>query len=261
MSNQVLCIIMGGGCGQLQSASGVLAAMDQAGIHIDKYRGSSAGACIAGLHGSGMSGKELGELIKSTPVSDLYKLSVKGTVSQILGMGSDYVYNADGIFQLLSKHMTAQASRKVSVAVTQAQTFKPYMIAATPVTVMASAAIPHIFKKVKIGDKYYVDGGVKNMIPTPRIQDIPEYKHIYMILCPSDNTVSDTNILIAKAANTFLQTMDRQIIQIYQQGWHQLPNVTVIQPPAAKVNLLGWSKDFRLYTQAYDYACQILGVN
>lgn len=83
------------------------------------------------------------------------------------------------------------------------------MVGATPVTVMASAAIPHIFSKVKIGDKYFVDGGVKNMIPTPRIQDIPAYKHIYMILCPQSDSVVDTNILIAKAANTFLQTMDR----------------------------------------------------
>lgn len=78
------------------------------------------------------------------------------------------------------------------------------MIGATPVTVMASAAIPHIFSKVKIGDRYYVDGGVKNMIPTPRILDIPSYEHIYMILCPSDNSVCDTNLFVAKAANTFL---------------------------------------------------------
>lgn len=78
------------------------------------------------------------------------------------------------------------------------------MIGATPVTVMASAAIPHIFSKVKIGDKYYVDGGVKNMIPTPRILDIPQYKHIYMILCPTDNKPCTSNIFIAKAANTFL---------------------------------------------------------
>lgn len=58
------------------------------------------------------------------------------------------------------------------------------MIGATPITVMASAAIPHIFKSVKIGDKYYIDGGVKNMIPTPKLLTIPQYKHIYMILCP-----------------------------------------------------------------------------
>lgn len=43
------------------------------------------------------------------------------------------------------------------------------MAAATPITVLASAAIPQIFNKVKIGNKYYVDGGVKNMIPVPKI--------------------------------------------------------------------------------------------
>lgn len=59
--------------------------MDEAGIRIDKYRGSSAGACIAGLHGSGLSGQELGDIIKTTPVDKLYKLSVSGTLKQLMG--------------------------------------------------------------------------------------------------------------------------------------------------------------------------------
>lgn len=56
MKKNILCIVMGGGCGQLESASGVLRAMDEAGIVPDKYMGASAGACITGLHSSGVTG-------------------------------------------------------------------------------------------------------------------------------------------------------------------------------------------------------------
>lgn len=65
--------------------------------------------------------------------------------------------------------MTTEARDKVRVTITDADTFDSCTVPATPVTVLASAAIPHIFRKVRIGRRYYVDGGVKNMIPVPKI--------------------------------------------------------------------------------------------
>lgn len=248
---------MGGGCGQLQSASGVLQALDQAGIKFDSYLGSSAGACIAGLHASGVSGQQLSQLIQQTPVDQLYKFSVPGFLGQFIGC-TDYIYTTDGIYELLMKYMTKDAQRKVKVAITQASTYKPYMAAATPITVLASAAIPQIFNKVKIGNKYYVDGGVKNMIPVPKITQLDKYQHIYMILCPQGQYKDPGSGILKQAISAFLQTMDRQITQIYQQGWADLPNVTVIQPKTDTVKLLGWSQDFKLNKLAYQYTKQVL---
>lgn len=258
MPKPTLCIIMGGGCGQLQSASGVLRALDSGGIKFDQYLGASAGACITGLHSSGLSGNDITELIKSTPVNELFKFSVSGLLKRF-STAVDYVYDTKGIYQLLKKYMTDEATKKTRVAITQADTYKSCMVNATPITVMASAAIPQIFPQVKIGDKYYVDGGVKNMIPVPKIKSIPEYQHIYMILCPDTETSSTKDSsLIKKAATAFMQTMDRQVTQIYEQGWQDLDNVTVIQPPADEVSLLSWSDGFTLNKRAFEYANQIL---
>lgn len=252
-----LCIIMGGGCGQLQSAAGVLQALDQAGVTFTKYLGSSAGACIAGLHASSMPGAAISRLIKDTPVQKLYKFSMPGFLGQFIGC-TDYVFTTDGIYDVLCQHMTQQAQKKARVAITQHSTYKPYMVAATPVTVLASAAIPQIFNKVKIGDKYYVDGGVKNMIPVPKITQLDRYQHIYIILCPQSQYSDPGTGLIKQAASAFLQTMDREITQIYEQGWAQLPNVTVIQPKADTVKLLGWSQGFQLNRLAYQYTKEYL---
>lgn len=93
------------------------------------------------------------------------------------------------------------------------------MVAATPVTVLASAAIPQIFRPVRIGDKLYVDGGVKNMIPTPKIGDIPSYQHIYIILCPQSSSSLQPKGVAGKAAKSLMQTMDREITQIHEDGW------------------------------------------
>ena len=63
----ILTVINGGGCRQIECATGVLQALDAAGVRIDRYTGSSAGAAVAALHASGMTGAELETMIRETP--------------------------------------------------------------------------------------------------------------------------------------------------------------------------------------------------
>ena len=117
---------------------------------------------------------------------------------------------------------------------------------------------PRAFEPVKIGDAYFVDGGVKNMIPTPPIKDIGNYKHIYIILCVDDVETNREYSRIERAYRAALATMEREVTQIYEDAWDELPNVTVIHPTPYEANLLEWSKDFGLMEHAYAYTMNLL---
>lgn len=255
---KTLAVINGGGCRQIECAAGILTAMDEAGIQINEYRGSSAGAAVAALHASGLSGSDLQELIRQTPVEKLFQLCRWCQVKRMFGFTVDHLFDASGMYDILKENMIERASEIVRVAVTRLRDYKSFMINATPATVMASAAIPEVFKPVMIGSEFFVDGGVKNMIPTPKITEISNYDHIYLLLCNDDLDEKIPKNLVGRALRAFSNTMDRETTQIYEEGWGELSNVTIIQPPPYKSSLLNWSENHGLIGHAYNYAKLIL---
>ncbi|WP_176013040.1 patatin-like phospholipase family protein [Victivallis sp. Marseille-Q1083] len=253
---KTLCIINGGGCRQIECATGVLLALDASGVKFDEYRGSSAGAIVAALHGSGLTAEAMAKLIRSTPVGELFRPAV----SALLPVGRrDYIYDADGMFELLQSRLPAGPLRHVRVAVTRLPDYAAMMCDATPATVMASAAFPEIFSPVKIGDDYFIDGGVKNMIPTPKISEIGGYERIYMILCCDDAVAAAMpDNKIGRAAAAMLATMERETTQIYEAGWPELDNVTMIHVPPFPSSLFAWSDQNGLIEHARQYAEKVL---
>lgn len=258
MQKPILAVVEGGGCAQIECATGVFKAMEDFGIKIDKYTGSSAGACIAALHASGLSGRELENLIRSTPADQLFSPCILEQFKSLLGIKVDHLMTAEGMYGILKKYVNEEARKNVRVAVTKLPDYIPMMCDATPITCMASAAIPVVFEPVKIGDDYFVDGGVKNMIPTPAIKDIGNYKHIYIILCVDEREEKRNYNRIERAYRAALATMEREVTQIYEDAWDELPNVTVIHPTPYEANLLEWSKDFSLMEHAYNYTITLL---
>lgn len=253
-----LAVIAGGGCRQLEAATGMLQALDGAGIRLDRYLGSSAGACIAALHASGLDGLALEELIRETPVAKLFRPCWGHQLLSLLGMRVDHLFDPTGMYEVLKHNLTYRAREQVRVAVTRLPDYASMMCDATPVTVMASAAIPQVFEPVKIGSTLFVDGGVKNLIPTPEIDKIPTYGHIYILLCNEDVPGRKLHSRIGRAIEAAFATMDREITQLYENGWQCLPNVTVLQPPPFPSSLLEWSENHRLIAHAREYAENIL---
>lgn len=254
----VLAVINGGGCRQIECAAGILQALDGAGIRIDRYAGSSAGAAVAALHASGNDGAALELLIRITPARELFRPCWMHQALSLFGVPVDHIFDASGMYQMLLDNMTDAARRKVRVAVTRLRDYAPMMCDATPETVMASAAIPEVFPAVKIGEEKFVDGGVKNMIPTPKISEINDYEHIYILLCNDDTPGPKPKTRIGRGIEAFCRTMDRESCQLYEEGWHELPNVTVIQPPPFPSSLLDWSENFGLIEHARSYAAEKL---
>ena len=258
MSNPVLAVIAGGGCRQIEAATGMLQALEAAGIRIDRYNACSAGACVAALHASGLSGAGLEKLIRNTPVEQLFRPCIGHQLLALFGMRVDHLFDPAGMYGILRRSLTTEARRRVRVAVTRLPDYAPMMCDATAVTVMASAALPQVFEPVKIGPDHFVDGGVKNLVPTPRIGEIADYRHIYILLCNDDVTGAPPRGRLGRALSAAFATMDREVTQLYESGWHLLPNVTVIQPPPFPSSLLDWSDGYRLIAHAREYAAEII---
>ena len=254
----VLAVIAGGGCRQIECATGILQAIDAAGIRIDRYIGCSAGSAVAALHASGIDGKKLEEMIRATPVRTLFRPCWMHQVHSLFGMSVDHIFNADGMYRMLLDNMTDAARHTVRVAVTRLRDYASLMCDATPETVMASAAIPEVFRPVKIGNEHFVDGGVKNLIPTPMFSEIGEFEHIFILLCNDDTPGDKPATRIGRGIEAFYQTMDRERCQLCESGWHQLPNVTMFQPPPFASSLLDWSENCGLIEHARNYAAEIL---
>lgn len=254
----VLAVIGGGGCRQIECATGMLQAMDAAGIRIDRYTGSSAGAAVAALHASGMDGLALENLVRETPVANLFRPCWGHQLLSLLGVRVDHLFEVDGMYRLLLHNLTSETQQRVRVAVTRLSDYMPMMCDATPTSVLASTAIPQVFEPVKIGNELFVDGGVKNLIPTPEIDKISTYGHIYILLCNDDAPGRKPRSRIGRAAEAAFATMEREVTQIYEDGWHRLPTVTVLQPPPFASSLLEWSADHRLIAHAREYAEQRL---
>ena len=258
MKKTVLAVIAGGGCRQIEAAAGVLQALDAAGVRIDRYTGSSAGAGVAALHASGMTGAEFETMIRKTPARELFRPCWIHQALSLFGVPVDHIFDASGMYRILLDRMTDAARRDVRVAVTRLRDYASMMCDATPATVMASAAIPQVFPAVEIQGEKFVDGGVKNMIPTPKISEIGDYEHIYILLCNDDVPGAAPKTRIGRGIEAFFRTMDRENCQLYEEGWHELQNVTVIQPPPFPSSLLDWSEDYKLIEHARKYAAQKL---
>ena len=256
LNKPVLAIIHGGGCRQIEAATGMLKALDEAKITIDLYRGASAGAIAAALHASGLPGRRIEALIRLTPVDHLFTKSWWKMFKLLIpGVKCDALYSTEGLYTFLKINMSPLLClQKALVSVTKYPQYESELMAATIDAVMASSAIPEVFPPVDLDGQLYVDGGVLNNVPTPHIHDIASYAHIYILLCPQDSSdKSEPWTKIGRCLKAVDETMDREAQEV-MDTWAGLDNVTILQPPPYPSSLLAWSKDYGLIKHAYQYA-------
>lgn len=252
----VLVIIHGGGCRQIEAATGMLKALDEAKITIDLYRGASAGAIAAALHASGLPGKRIEALIRLTPVNRLFAKSWWKMFKLLIpGVKCDSFYSTEGLYIFLKINMSPLLClQKALVSVTRYPQYECELMPATIDAVMASSAIPEVFPPVDLDGQLYVDGGVLNNVPTPHIHDIASYAHIFILLCPQDSSDrAEPWTKIGRCLKAVDETMDREAQEI-TDTWADLDNVTILQPPPHPSSLLDWSTDYSLIKHAYQYA-------
>ena len=262
-SKPILVIIQGGGCRQIECATGILKALDAADIVVDEYMGASAGAIVSCLHASGLSGSNIAYLISKTPVSDLFSFSHLQAFKMLIPFVKvSNIYNTDGLYEFLDDNIDSKASHKVLVSITRLRDYFSELVTGWALSALASSAIPEVFPPVKIGSELYVDGGVVNNIPMPKISNIKNYEHIYILLCNNDTKTSKKSwTKIGRSLKAVNETTEREAHQVFEEGWNELDNVTVIKPSPFRSHLLEWTEKNALINHAYSFTKELLTIS
>lgn len=255
---KILIVCGAGGAIQLESAAGALKALDESGVLEGaelSYMSCSGGAPVAALHASGVTGEGICNIIKNNPMSNLLTMPITNF--------SRYA-SAEGVYNVMVANMPSEPLTNCRVALTrmtEGENVAAVMADATPATVVASMSIQGIFQPVIIGGEPYGDGGVLNMIPTPKISEINDYDHVYFIISPVSEAKNEPYKFFDYELKALTNTLNRELTGFYENGWDDLPNVTVIEPaiPATAEGqsvfeeLLAWTPDYVMLDAAYEY--------
>lgn len=150
---------------------GALYALDELGIKPDIIAGVSAGSIAAAMYGSGLAPLEIMKLFYNNKFSDFCEISVP----------KDGFFKMNGFKAFLRKSLAAERLEDCRIPTVICATDLDHCI---PVQwregtiadrVMASCAMPIVFKPVRIDGTNYVDGGVLHNLPSWAIRDECEY--------------------------------------------------------------------------------------
>ena len=135
---------------------GVAAALYERGYRPQKITGSSAGALVGAALASGMMPDDFRELIFSKKKEDYWDPK--------LGLG---VLAGQKFLKMMETHFVSEFSKThipLEVAVLDLLSMKTLFLIffSLPPAVLASCAVPGMFHPVRIGERYYIDGGVFN---------------------------------------------------------------------------------------------------
>ena len=159
--NKIGLVLSGGGSRGIAHL-GVLKFLDEIQIPIASISGSSSGAIAGALYSYGYTPDEIMEFIKEIKLFKLIKPAISKTgllrMEATKALFSKFIKEDD--FSALKIPLTITSTdlcQGKSVYFTHGELIRP---------LMASACIPVIFDPVKIGDSWFVDGGILNNFPT-----------------------------------------------------------------------------------------------
>lgn len=161
-------LALGGGAVLGFAHVGLLEAFDEAGITVDRIAGTSAGAVAAALHAFGVTPQRARQLI-----SPLTWHKISGFSRNSLGLLSNEPM-AELLEEELGDARIEDAAIPLAIVAADIHTGDRVVLTQGPLAraVRASAAIPGIYRPVKIGDRVLVDGGIVENVPVQAVRDL-----------------------------------------------------------------------------------------
>ncbi|MBT8208992.1 MAG: patatin-like phospholipase family protein [Eudoraea sp.] len=154
-------LVLSGGGARGIAHIGALQVFREKGIEPDILAGTSSGALVAALYAFGMEPEEILDFVKETEIFSLrkYALNKPGFVD------TEKFY--DRFLSSFSEDDFSVLNTPILVTATNLLTGEPIVFSEGELIrpILASAAFPGVFAPVKIGNSYFVDGGVLNNFP------------------------------------------------------------------------------------------------
>jgi NTE family protein len=173
MAKKKITLVMGGGTKCL-SYIGVLRVLEAKGMEISEYVGTSMGALIASLAASGVSSIDMTKIAMPLAKKDFLDLNLSELL--LYQTKANSVFKGEKLADFIRKLIPISDFRKLPKPlfinsvdlVTGSNIFfgsSGYEDVPIPDAVYASCAIPGVFSPKKIGEAYFVDGGVVDNLP------------------------------------------------------------------------------------------------
>ena len=256
-NGRVLLCSSGGGLPGLETHTGVIQAIEQIGLRITDYMGASAGAMINTLHASDYSGNIIETILRTQKPDNLFS-------RRWFWPFLSYIYNRKGTKTLLKNLLNSRVIGNSLCALTSEDKKQLYYAPGCVDVCLGSSAIPVIFNKQYINmptyipKGYYVDGGVCNNIPTPKMKDKDKYDLIIIsIACDDIEDSKKPKTKIENAIESFNATMVREYQQVLCD-WNDFSNVVIIKPSNYPCSLLEFSRDYSLIKHSRNEALRII---
>ena len=156
-----LAVVLSGGGARGAIHLGVLQALDEYNIKIDAISGSSIGAIIGSLYCAGVKPQEIKEIMKGKSISELFHFTWHRF--GLLDMSKlKKILN-----EFIDKDSFESLKIPLHICISNIDTGKYELFSKGELfhKIAASASIPIVFEPIKIGNSYYVDGGLFNNLP------------------------------------------------------------------------------------------------
>jgi NTE family protein len=166
-------IVLSGGAVRGLAHIGVLKALEEHGVYPTVISGASAGAIIGVFYADGYSPGELEEIALKTNIFDYIKPSFPP---------GQALFSLEKLDKFLDKYISkkdlSQLEKKMFVCVTNLNKgFPEYFSSGDIYTLlMATSALPFVFKPVEIKGFTYIDGGITNNLPVEPIVNTADFK-------------------------------------------------------------------------------------
>ena len=165
-----IALALGGGAALGAAHIGVLKALDEYGVKINRIAGTSIGALIATLHAFGKTPDEMQEIVNELEWLDVTSF----TLSKFGLLSNDEL--GKQVNQILGDGSFSDAKIPLYLVATDLAKGKKIVLDKGDIAkaVMASSCIPGIFVPVEIDDMLLVDGGLIENVPVTTLRKISD---------------------------------------------------------------------------------------
>lgn len=159
-------LVLSGGGSRGIAQIGVLRALAEHGIEVDRVAGTSVGAIIGALFAAGYSPAEMLKFFKTKNPFHLSKLALgkPGFIDTAKIVADFAEYFPENNFGALDKPL--------SIVATDMLESEPVLFETGPLipAILASSSVPLVFTPVEIGDRWYADGGIASNFPVEALE-------------------------------------------------------------------------------------------
>ena len=166
-------IVLSGGAVRGAAHIGVLKALHENGIYPGYISGSSAGSIIGAFYSAGYSPEEMEKIALKTNIMDYLKPAIPSVSA---------LFSLENLEKFLDKYIdekdVSNLKKKLFICATNLNRGFPEYFSNGDLStlLMASSALPFLFKPVEINGNLYVDGGIMNNLPVEPIIDKVDFR-------------------------------------------------------------------------------------